>query len=184
MALTEVAQQRLRQHFSALNQPLCLAVDATCGKGYDTEFLCSLGFAQVVGFDVQPRALHITQQRLQDAGWQNARLMLKNHSAIAQEIDQEIDCAMFNLGYLPGTDKTITTETESSIQALEQTLCRMAAHGIISILCYPGHPEGARETAAVRAWLEGIQDHWQVLTIESESVSNRTPVLFLISQER
>ena len=42
MALTDDAHNLVRTHFA--NKAKRVAVDATCGNGFDTEFLVELGF--------------------------------------------------------------------------------------------------------------------------------------------
>ena len=45
-------------------------IDATCGKGHDTEFLCRLAgkTGRVYGFDIQMEAVEQTRIRLTEAG--------------------------------------------------------------------------------------------------------------------
>jgi hypothetical protein len=50
--------------------------------------------------------------------------------------------AVFNLGYLPGGDKSIVTNPNSTIDAIEQLLQIMAPEGIIVLVIYHGHEEG------------------------------------------
>lgn len=45
----------------------------------------------------------------------------------------------FNLGYLPGGDKKIKTESETTLLALEAAKKILARGGLISILAYVGH---------------------------------------------
>ena len=54
--------------------------------------------------------------------------------------------AIFNLGYLPGGDKSIVTKPSTTISAIEQLLEIMAPEGIIVFVIYHGHPEGADRT--------------------------------------
>ena len=48
-----------------------LYIDATCGNGHDTLFLCQLAgeHGQVLGLDIQPQAVANTNTRLQNAGF-------------------------------------------------------------------------------------------------------------------
>ena len=48
----------------------------------------------------------------------------------------------FNLGYLPGGDKTITTVSETTQLALEATKKILIPGGLISLVVYVGHPGG------------------------------------------
>lgn len=48
----------------------------------------------------------------------------------------------FNLGYLPGGDKTIITKSETTHLALEAAKRILKAGGLISLVVYVGHPGG------------------------------------------
>lgn len=48
----------------------------------------------------------------------------------------------FNLGYLPGGDKEITTQTETTLLALEAAGRIIEPGGLISAVVYVGHPKG------------------------------------------
>jgi SAM-dependent methyltransferase len=185
MALTDTAHALIEAHLEAHKQNRKLALDATCGNGYDTEVLCALGFEKVLGFDIQPRAIAATQYRLAVRDFTNARLVCKSHLHITEELQQEnaqIDCAMFNLGYLPHGDKLIATQPESSVGALNQTLESMAKTGIVTILCYPGRTEGAKELALIKQRLSELEKDWQVQTHKSQAATPTTPVLFTLSR--
>lgn len=69
-----------------------------------------------------------------------------------------VSAVMFNLGYLPAgdADKTIITEPESTLAALEAALLLLRPGGVITAVLYPGHEGGGREAAAVEAWAAGL----------------------------
>jgi hypothetical protein len=183
MALTDTAHQIISQHCAQSALEKVLAIDATCGNGYDTEFLCSLGFEQVLAFDIQQRAIAITRHRLQESGLVNAQLLCKSHDQIEAEVlarAQRIDCAMFNLGYLPHGDKTITTQSESTLVGISQTMNNLSAGGIITILCYPGHENGAKEHAALAKKFESLSATWAVRLFQSQRPTETTPVLYAL----
>ena len=48
----------------------------------------------------------------------------------------------FNLGYLPGGDKTVITKSETTLLGMEAATRIVAAGGVISIMVYVGHPGG------------------------------------------
>lgn len=70
------------------------------------------------GLDIQPQALNNTRCRLQEAGYSNVRLILDGHENLKQYIPEPLDAAVFNFGWLPGGDKNLTTDKETSIPAL------------------------------------------------------------------
>lgn len=153
--LTVLAHQLIATHI----RPGDHCIDATTGNGKDTVFLArAVGeTGHVYGFDIQAPAIEITRQTLAKEGLgRRVTLFCANHATAPEAIPTaawpQIRCAVFNLGYLPGGDHSITTDAHTSVKALESIRQRMPPGAFISVLCYPGHPEGAIETAAVETW--------------------------------
>jgi hypothetical protein len=48
----------------------------------------------------------------------------------------------FNLGYLPGGDHSVTTNVDTTIQALQASSNVLQSGGLISVVAYVGHPGG------------------------------------------
>lgn len=181
MALTQLAHREIKAHFQKGDTNKRIAVDATCGNGYDTEVLCSLGFQKVIGFDIQSKAIDATQQRLQARNFNNFELHQANHAELTKRVPQALDCAMFNFGYLPHGDKTITTTAQSSVSAVRQILANLSEDGIVTLLCYPGHPEGALETAAVINFLTSQPDFSTTEQQDNPIATNQVaPRLFIV----
>lgn len=126
-----------------------IAIDATAGNGVDTAFLAGI-CRQVIAFDISKQAIENTTK---------ACLQLNNVVILHQSHDQMInfirkaDIAVFNLGYLPKGDKSVTTLPETTIAALNQAKF-IIAEGYICITCYLGHPGGKEEHEAVVHWLK------------------------------
>ena len=125
----------------------CTAVDFTMGNGHDTLFLCErVGKnGRVYAFDIQKQALENTEKRLSDAGMDNYTLILASHSRVDEFVREKINVGVFNLGYLPGGDKSLTTLRETTLEAVGKAVGMLADDGIILIAVYPGHAEGAVE---------------------------------------
>ncbi len=188
MALTRLAHQLVREHFS--DKPKGLAIDATCGNGHDTEFLAKLGFQNVIGFDVQATAIENTRSRLHAAGCVNVNLVQRGHEHLKDHVSNELSCAMFNFGYLPNADKSITTMSKTSVMALSSALSLLTPQGLICLICYPGHEEGALETKAIQNWLRELpqdksasQREWQVKQYLSNNPKPEAPILYTIIQK-
>ena len=145
-----------------------LAVDATCGRGNDTVALArAVGpMGQVLAFDIQEEAAAATEERLREEGLPNVTVIrdsfvnMKAHltaacgtGAAATDAPRAV---VFNLGYLPGGDKAVTTTAEITLRGLETALEILAPGGIISVVLYDGHPAGAEEKEAVLSWAEGL----------------------------
>ncbi|MFN0065363.1 MAG: class I SAM-dependent methyltransferase [Chlamydiales bacterium] len=131
------------------------AIDATLGNGNDTLFLASImqGEGRLIGYDIQETAIEKTLHLLQElpSSWRkNVVLKQISHTALCEPAK----LIVYNLGYLPGSDKSITTMTETTLVSLDKAVSLLQPGGLLSITCYPGHSEGAREAKAVLAWAQ------------------------------
>ena len=96
-----------------------LCIDATCGNGGDTAFLCRLAGPEgrVLGFDIQPEAITSTRARLEKQGL-TAELICDSHANLLQYVRPgTADIVMFNFGWLPGADHSVFSTADSSIPA-------------------------------------------------------------------
>ena len=134
-------------------------IDATMGNGHDTAMLCSLVGPEghVDAFDIQPAALKATEERLARLGFSaRAALHQAGHQEISQYVTAPVKAAVFNLGWLPGGDHTVTTRTETTLSAVRQAAELLLPMGVLVICVYPGHLEGRREKAALEQWLASL----------------------------
>ena len=175
MALTDDAHQLIRDHF--LHKEKRLAVDATCGNGFDTQFLAELGFIKVVGFDIQKAAIEACAQQIKH---KTVELVLAGHQTMERYIDAEVDCVMFNFGYLPSGDKTLTTNADNSVDAILAATRLLSNNGLISLMCYPGHPSGALETQSIQECLTSLKEQWVVETHLAVSPKPSAPILYIL----
>ena len=135
-----------------------LAVDATVGNGHDTERLAQLvgPSGRVVGFDIQEQALESARRRLTEAALiGRVTLVRDSHANMEAYLDAAPRLIAFNLGFLPGGDKTVTTLLDSTMSAVETAMRLLAPAGMLLVCCYPGHAEGQRELRALRKKLAG-----------------------------
>lgn len=121
--------------------------DFTMGNGHDTQFLSqTVGKdGHVYAFDVQEQALRNTRKLLEETCPDNYTLILDSHANCDKYLPQTIKGGMFNLGWLPGADKSLTTRRESTLPAVQSAIAHLAPDGILLIAVYPGHPEGTLE---------------------------------------
>ena len=122
--------------------------DFTMGNGNDTLFLSkAVGESgHVYAFDIQQAALDATRARLEEAGLADrCTLILDSHANALDHIHEPICAGVFNLGYLPGGDRTKTTLHESTRTAVEAAISLVDRDGIILVAVYPGHEEGTIE---------------------------------------
>ncbi|WP_312095682.1 class I SAM-dependent methyltransferase [Niallia sp.] len=167
-----------------------IAIDATMGNGHDTVFLANLvgEHGKVYSFDIQQDALHATREKLSNQEWQEAvSLHLCGHEHVKEIVPTtyhgKVSGAIFNLGYLPGGDKSIVTKAETTISAIEQLLQIMSKEGILVLVIYHGHPEGAIERDKLMAYVENInQQEAHVLRYQFVNGINNPPFIIAIEK--
>ena len=156
------------------------ALDATLGNGRDTRFLLDR-FTRVFAFDIQERAV---------APWRDRDLpgltvVCDSHANLKATIDTPLDCAMFNLGYLPGGDKSITTEPGSTAAAINATLDLLAPGALMTIAVYVGHPNGPAEAAVVCAQLAELDPRsYGTICHKPHNRSEKAPFLMVVEKAR
>lgn len=140
-------------------RPGDVVVDATMGNGHDTLFLtqCVSPGGHVFAFDVQEAALIETRKRvpaemttLIHAGHETMR------THVPAELHGNVSAVMFNLGYLPGTDKTLITHTDTTMIAVWEALELLKPGGLLTIVVYPGHEGGADEGRCIADWAAAL----------------------------
>ena len=135
-----------------------LLVDATCGNGGDTAFLCRLagGTGRVLGFDIQPEAIASTRRNLAANGL-SAELYCGSHADLLHYVQPgTADAVMFNFGWLPGADHGVFSTAQSSIPALQAALQAVRPGGIVSAILYSGAVIGSDEKQAVLRFLRAL----------------------------
>jgi tRNA A58 N-methylase Trm61 len=160
-----------------------VAIDATVGNGNDTVVLAELvgPTGTVVGFDVQQVALDVATAKLAKAGL-TATLHRCGHetmlNVIPPALHGRVRAVTFNLGYLPGSDHTVTTMAVSTVAAIDAARHVLAPDGLITVVCYR-HEEGQRELDAVRSAFASIPAQ-QGLCIETRCINRdaSAPVVF------
>ncbi|MCK5477741.1 MAG: 16S rRNA (cytosine(1402)-N(4))-methyltransferase [Methylococcales bacterium] len=185
LSLTEQAHNIIRKHLKVGG----IAIDATVGNGHDTLFLAKQVETQglVFGFDIQKQAIQTARFRLeQELAMNNVKLIHASHSLmktfIAEKYVGKINTIMFNLGYLPGSDKTVITETVSTLDALNQSIELLAVGGIITIAAYPGHPGGKEEAYEIGQWCQQLDPKQYIVQQINSSEKDTAPRLYTIQK--
>lgn len=167
-----------------------VVVDATVGNGHDTLFLANLvgESGRVYGFDVQEEAIQTSMERLHQNGITNqVTIFHAGHELLSSLIPVEhhgkISAAIFNLGYLPGSDKSIVTKPETTISAIKQLLEIMGPEGVIILVIYHGHAEGAIERDALLRYCQEVdQKIAHVLQYRFMNQQNNPPFIVAIEK--
>ena len=177
---TMLAHVICEHYLSADMNPV--AVDATCGNGHDTLWLarrCS----KVYGFDIQLEAIQNTRNLLKQEGLDSkAELICDSHERITDYVK---DLVIFNLGYLPGGDKDITTGKETTLPALKQALAMLKQNGLLCVVMYWGHLSGKEERKAVLEWASKLDKGiYHCVHTDMINQTNCPPELLFITRKR
>jgi ubiquinone/menaquinone biosynthesis C-methylase UbiE len=167
-----------------------IAIDATCGNGHDTLFLAKqVGTTgKVYGFDIQQSALDLTTLKLKEQQqFYQVELIYAGHENIKQHVltqhQSSITAIMFNLGYLPGSDKSIITQAETTVAALKASCRLLKPSGLITIIAYPRHQGGLQELESLQDWTSELDKavfQNQILVIDENDLSK--PRLFTVKK--
>ncbi|MCR6107667.1 class I SAM-dependent methyltransferase [Salipaludibacillus agaradhaerens] len=167
-----------------------IAIDATAGNGHDTLFLakCVGEHGFVYSFDIQKQAIETTKSRLMSEnaltpvnlihdGHENLLTYLKT------EHNGQVDGAIFNLGYLPGSDKSIVTIAETTITAIRHILTHLKSEGLLILVIYSGHMEGQKEREVLIPFVRQLpQDMYHVLEYRFTNQRNNPPFIIAIEK--
>ncbi|UOQ94193.1 methyltransferase domain-containing protein [Halobacillus shinanisalinarum] len=166
------------------------AIDGTCGNGHDTLLLSQLvgENGHVYGFDIQETAIQNTRQRLKDNhADKQTTLVLDSHSSIEQHIPDQhltrLKAAIFNLGYLPGSDKSVITEADQTLKSVQTILHDLQKEGLIVLVVYYGHPGGEEEKTALLEYVSNL-DQRQHNVLQYGFINQRNQPPFIIAIEK
>ena len=113
----------------------------------------------------------------------NCTLILDSHSNVCQYVKEPICAGMFNLGYLPGSDKTVTTLRESTMQAVEAALRLLEDDGGLLIAVYPGHAEGDAEGKEICEYLSTLS-RYKLCATRINILNSPTSPFFIIIENK
>ncbi|CAA6691987.1 MULTISPECIES: class I SAM-dependent methyltransferase [unclassified Lentimonas] len=187
MRLTDLAHDYL----SAQLQPGDRALDATAGNGHDTAYMAKLvgSTGHIIATDIQEAAITATRLRLETANSQaQAELLVADHGqalrSLCEQYAQTISAITFNLGYLPGSDKSIQTTPESTLAALRSACELLKPSGLLLVTAYRGHEGGQTEAGSVAEWMQTIESRgWFVESHEPIVNSGRIPPILWVARK-
>lgn len=163
-----------------------IAVDGTMGNGNDTLHLAQLvgDTGHVYAFDIQEDALLATQARLEAAALAHrVSLIHAGHEHMSNFVPPHIAAAVFNFGYLPRGDHRITTQPETSLQAIQAALNLLKPNGLLILVIYQGHETGKQESQAITQFTSQLpQQQFRVLRYEFINQINSPPLILAIEK--
>ena len=163
------------------------AVDATLGNGHDACRLAALvgRRGKLIGFDVQEEAVRRSEALLRENGLlDRCELHTVGHEHIAEVVREPVRLIVFNLGWLPGGDKRITTRWETTSRAVGDALTLLEPMGVLTLCAYPGHAEGETELANLAQFFASLRpQEYNVLHQRFLNAGPGAPECFVIQRQ-
>ena len=150
------AVQLCHAFLTARLAPGGLYVDATCGNGHDTQFLCTLAgpAGHVLGLDIH------------------------DHARLAELVQPgTADCVLFNFGWLPGAEHAVHSTADGSVPALRAALEALRPGGVLAAVLYSGKVIGDAEKQAALAFFKALPlTRYTVLVCEFANWAQTAPL--------
>ena len=162
-------------------RPGAFCLDATCGNGHDTLFLCRLAGPEgrVLAMDIQPAAVEATNRLLVGHGLQGVgRAVLCDHRDLGSLVGPgTLDAAVFNFGWLPGSAHGVHSTAEGSIPALAAALEAIKPGGLLAAVLYSGKVIGDGEKRAALDFFRALPlTRYTVLVCEFANWAPEAPL--------
>lgn len=182
MHLTELVHQYLEKHLHVGD----LAIDATAGNGHDTLKMAKLvsSTGKVFAIDIQTAAIEATLARLIEANQnEQCRLIEGDHAdalaSLCDEHKSSIAAMTFNLGYLPGSDKSVQTNPVATLRALNFAQQLLHPKGVLLVTAYRGHEGGLEESKQVEAWMLARKAEGATIDMHEPTANRIPPILWV-----
>jgi hypothetical protein len=207
-----------QKHWSKILSSGDSVIDATAGNGHDTlnlvEQISWVGGGTLTACDIQGSAIEASKALIKDrlkmtvveespTTWLclplqtqptlSGSVLLNWHHGCHLDFIRSlpptsIKLVVFNLGYLPGGDKSIVTLSDTTVSTLREATAVLEPGGCISITCYPGHAEGESEERAVVSFASSLpqqtfSSYWhQWINQRNKRTGKPAPSLVLIQR--
>lgn len=156
------------------------------GNGHDTLLLAeNVGeTGKVYSFDIQDLALENTRKKLEEHGLlDRVKLIKDSHTNFKEYINKTVDMIVYNLGYLPGSNKEIITKVETTYESIKIALEIIKPNGLILITSYIGHEGGLEENEKINELLYKLdQRKFNVSEIKFINQKKNPPILYIIEK--
>lgn len=163
-------------------------IDATVGNGHDTCTLASLvgDSGHVYGFDIQKDAIDSATERLKSKNLlSRCSLFCAGHQDMNLYIKFPVKAVFFNLGWLPGGNKQITTLWPTTEIAIRAAMKLVVPMGVVCICAYPGHDEGNHERNELIQWFSSLDPRdFNVLEHKFINAGPGAPECFLLQKQK
>lgn len=163
-----------------------IVIDATCGNGNDTIFLAKLvgESGKVFAFDIQDNAIKTTSDKLKENSLINRVNLIKDsHVNLSKYVNSMVKAVVFNLGYLPNSDRKIVTEPENTIAAIKNSLHLLQSNGLLTVVCYLTHNGGMQEFNSLSHFFKVLNKENREKVIQVTYTDINAPVIFIIQKK-
>lgn len=157
-------------------------IDATLGNGHDSLYLATRA-KQVIAFDIQEDAINSSKALLEENNINNVDLIHDGHQNLDQYISDEVALGIFNLGYLPNGDKSITTKFDSTITAIEKVCKLLKVNGVCIVVVYTGHQGGQEESEKVLEYVTNL-NRYQYNVLKYDFINKKNPPYVIAIEKR
>ncbi len=176
-SLTKFTQETIKRYVTSKS----IVIDATCGNGNDTLFLAKRAHRGLVyAFDIQEEAINNTKKRCHELN--NIQYICASHDQIQNHVTKPIDLAIYNLGYLPNSTSKLTTNSQSTINALKQTLDLLKPNGACLVTIYTGH-DNHQEEQNILPFIQSLSKY-QYHVLKYEFINLIDPPYLIIIEKK
>lgn len=149
-----------------------VAIDATVGNGYDTLFLANY-YKKVIGIDIQELAIRRSKEKTKELS--NVELYLDDFNNIDKY--NYANLIVFNLGFLPGSNRKIKTQDYTSNEAILKAYNIL--DGTLIVACYIQHEGGYEEYLRL---LETLENN-NIKYILEDDFDNKEKLIIIYKEE-
>lgn len=182
--IVDFAKVLMKDFISSLSKDNIVCIDATLGNGNDSLFLSKLlnNNGHIYAYDIQEQALINSSILFKENNVSNVTMKLMSHEDIEEE---NIDLVIFNLGYLPGFDKSIKTNKDTTIKAIQNLIPKMNKDNMLIIIClYIGHNEGMEESLVIDDYVKNLSPSNYLVTKYQNYNRPTSPYILTISPNK
>ncbi len=181
--IVEFSHILITDFLKRLNKDAPICIDATCGMGNDTLHIAKVlnNKGTIHAYDIQEVAILETTKLISNNKFDNVIYHNNSH----ENIDiNNINLAIYNLGYLPGHDKNLTTLPESSLNSIKQVLKNVANEYLIIIVLYPGHETGLIESKLIDDFCFNLKSSTYLVSKYQNYNRPTSPYIITISKNK
>lgn len=181
--IVEFTHHIIKDYLLSHKDKYLYVLDATCGAGNDTMFIANnITKGEIDAYDIQLDAILQTKELLKDC-----KCIVNYHHESHEFIkSNHYDLALFNLGYLPKGDKSITTTKDTTMKALNILVNDIISNDklLIVIAIYVGHSEGALESVAINDYVKALDSKKYLVTKFENYNRPLSPYVITISKNQ